>query len=349
MESKFQCLQDTTSKFCQLSGADKILKECIYRSLTMAHSKHYLDDRPELPVQAGVEISGKFEPDDDWIKAAPEELQIEAMRCWFYDRYEDPANETPYSSEEGGYIFVWGGPYDPNEVIQERFSDCVDYEVMEKLIDDLYAEVGDMWAPIEHDYYEDLSMLVLHRTDPFKMLTDRLTQIEAILTVTGNPQSIQLTTQLAHGAVITAMEAYLWDTVAYWVDNDESTLRNIVTTNRDFQAKTLQLSTIFERIEGLKAEVELYLQELVWHRLDKIKPLIASGLKIDVPDIGDLMREVLVRHDIVHRGGRNKDGEPIEISIANVRGVAEMVKAFANSIEAELVLRYPISAMEDDI
>lgn len=137
------------------------------------------------------------------------------------------------------------------------------------------------------------------------------------------------------------------DLVAYWVANDDNTLRNLVATNRDFQAKTLQLSTIFERVEGLKAEVKLYLQELVWHRLDKIKPLIASGLKIDVPDIGELMKEVLVRHDIVHRGGRTKDGESIEVSIDNVRGVAEMVRAFANAIEAELVLRYPASIAED--
>ena len=179
------------------------------------------------------------------------------------------------------------------------------------------------------------------------MLTERLTQIESILTLTGNPQSIQLTTQLAHGALIIAMEAYLWDTVAYWVANDEDTLRNLVATNKDFQIKTLQLSKIFERVEGLKAEVELYLQDLVWHRLDKIKPLIASGLKISVPDIDNLMREVLVRHDIIHRGGRTKDGEPIEVSIDNVRGVAGMVQVFADAIEAELALRYPASVSED--
>jgi|TARA_B110000902_G_scaffold253916_1_gene317161 hypothetical protein len=313
----------------------------------MGHNDHYSDDRPELPPQAGNDISGKFEPDDGWFKSVPEELQIEAMRRWFYDRYEDPQNKTPYSSEEGCYIFVWGGPYDPNEVIQDRFSVCVDYGVMEKLIQELHQETGYEWAPIEHDYYEDLSMLVLDRTDPFKMLTERLTQIESILTLTGNPQSIQLTTQLAHGALIIAMEAYLWDTVAYWVANDEDTLRNLVATNKDFQIKTLQLSKIFERVEGLKAEVELYLQDLVWHRLDKIKPLIASGLKISVPDIDNLMREVLVRHDIIHRGGRTKDGEPIEVSIDNVRGVAGMVQVFADAIEAELALRYPASVSED--
>ena len=307
----------------------------------MGHDGHYSDDRPELPPESGDDISGKFEPNDDWIKSAPKELQVEAMRRWFCDRYEDPANETPYSSEEGGYIFVWGGPYDPNDVIQQQFGGLVEYEVMEVLIDDLYSEVGDMWAPIEHDYYEDLSMFVLHRTDPFQMLSERLVQIEAILTVTGNAQSIQLTTQLAHGAAITALEAYLWDTVAYWVTKDENTLRNLVATNKDFQAKTLQLSTIFERIDGLKKEVEEYLQDLVWHRLDKIKPLIASGLKINVPDIADLMREVLIRHDIVHRGGRTKEGNPVNVNEVDVRRVVDMVRIFAGVIEAELIVRFP--------
>lgn len=102
------------------------------------------------------------------------------MRRWFCGRYEDPANVTPYSSEEGGYIFVWGGPYDPNDVIKQQFGGLVEYEVMKVLIDDLYSEVGDMWAPIEHDYYEVLSMFVLHRTDPFQMLSERLVQTEAI-------------------------------------------------------------------------------------------------------------------------------------------------------------------------
>ena len=51
--------------------------------------------------------------------------------------------------------------------------------------------------------------------------------------------------------------------------------------------------------DGLDAEVRSYLQELVWHRLDKIKPIIAGSLDIDVPDIEDLLKAVVVRHDIV--------------------------------------------------
>lgn len=312
----------------------------------MGHNDH-LDDRPVLPPEAGNADTRPFDPDDEWVKSAPRELQIEAMRRWFRSRYEDPANATPYNGREGGYLFIHGGPYDPDEAIQERFGHVVEYEVMEELIQDLYEEVGDEWAPIDHegmDYSYELSMLVVHRSDPHRMLSERLTQIEAVLTVTGTPQVTQLSTQLAHGAVITALEVYLWDTVTYWAANDEEALRTLVETNKDFQAKTLQLSGIFERLDGLKDEVQVYLQDLVWHRLDKVKPMMEKGLKIKIPEIEDLMREVLIRHDIVHRGGRTKEGEPVVVSADDVRRAVKTVRTFADAIEQSLERRFPASS-----
>lgn len=303
----------------------------------------------EIPEDAGRGVP--FDPWDDWIEDAPRELQVAAMRAWFLGRYENPANQTPYSSDEGDYVFVNGGPYDPADVVQARFGDVVEFEVMDGLIKDLWSEVGTKWAPIEHegfDYDEALSMQVVDRTDPMRMLSDRLSQIEGVLTLTGNVQSFQLAIQLAHGAAITALEAYLWDTVSYWVANDEKTLRTMVATNKDFQSQTLPLSAIFDRLEGMKHEVDSYLKDLVWHRLDKVKPLIFNGMDVVVPDIGNLMKEVLIRHDIVHRGGRTKDGEPIVLSSNDVRRAVNEVRAFSESLEEGLQRRYQADEYWDD-
>ncbi|MGV8990648.1 MAG: hypothetical protein ACOH1Q_04500 [Thiobacillus sp.] len=315
----------------------------------MGHNDNLDKDRPELPSDAGDATVSKFEPNDEWLRSAQSSLQVEAMRRWFYSHYEDPAIQTPYISSEGGYIFVWGGPYDPNDVIQDRFGSVVEYKVMEELIHDLWDEVGDEWASVDHevDEYDDaLSMLIVDRTDPYRMLTDRLTQIKEVLTVTGTPQAIQLTTQLAHGAAITALESYLWDTVGYWVANDSETLRSFVATNKDFQAQNLKLANIFERLDGIKAEVETYLRDLVWHRLDKVKPMVEHAIKINFPEINDLMREVLVRHDIVHRGSRNKDGESVTVTATEVGDLVTSVGAFALAIEGELERRFPLPFVE---
>lgn len=311
----------------------------------MGHNDNFDDARPELPAEAGDVETSRFDPVDTWLESAPSHLQIEAMRRWFYARYEDPAIQTPYVSSEGGYMFVWGGPYDPNDVIQERFGHVVEYKIMEKLIHDLWNECGDEWAPVDHEgveYDDELSMVVTDRSDPYRMLADRLTQINEVLTVTGTPQAIQLAIQLAHSATITALEAYLWDTVAFWVANDEDTLRTLVATNKDFQKESMQLAKIFERLDGIQNEVETYLRDLVWHRLDKVKPMMELGLKINVPEIGDLMRQVLVRHDIAHRGGRNKDGAPVTVTAYEVTNLVGAVDVFALSIERELEGRFPL-------
>lgn len=311
-----------------------------------------LDDyRVDLPPEAGNVGDHLFDPDDEWIKGAQEEHQIEAMRQWFYARYEDPANQTPYSSEEGGYMFIWGGPYDPNDVIQERFSEVVEFEVMEKLIRDLWINVGDEWAPIEHegeDYYEELSFLVVSREDPLKFLQDRLEQIDAVLEVKCSPFTSDLIHQMAHSSLIAALEAYLADTVTFWVRHDKAALRRFISRNKDFRLRTLTLDQMFERLDAIDDEVKRYLQDMIWHRLDKIRPMMQAGLDIVVPDIGDMMTEVVIRHDIVHRAGRTRDGGVVSVSVEGVRRVREMVHTFAHAIDEELKRRFPPS-VEDSL
>ncbi|MBU2731408.1 hypothetical protein [Acidithiobacillus ferridurans] len=301
----------------------------------------------QLPPEAGGFNSGPFEPDDDWLASAPEELQIAAMRRWFLDRYEDPANETPWDGEDKEYVFVWGGPYDPDDEIQSRFSGIVEFDTMRELIEELWCEVGDKWAPIKHegvDYDEYVSHLfVIDRSDPNRFLEERIAEIFAVLeaAVLAGANN-RLLHQMAHSSLIAALEAYLADTVSYWVEKDKRALRRFVSTNKEFQARLLTIAEIFERIENLTGEVKTYLADFIWHRLDKVKPMLASGLEIQVPEIGDLMKEIIVRHDIVHRAGRKADGTLVELSPKDLSRVRDAIQQFSKGIEEELVRRFPV-------
>ncbi|MCK9711802.1 hypothetical protein LT706_09695 [Pseudomonas syringae pv. syringae] len=301
------------------------------------------DDRPELPPEAGNQDAREFDPDDQWLQKAPKALQIEAMRHWFYERFENPANSTPYDGRQGGYHFICGGPYDPSDEIQERFSDVVTYEVMEELINELVQECGDEWAGVNHgDWgYDDIySLLPDNRTDPLKMLIERLNKIEETLTGPATAQDFVI--QLLHSATITALEAYLWDTTAFWVTQNDEVLRSFVKGNEDFAGEKLKLSDIFTAMEGLEKKVIEYLQTFIWHRLDKTKPLLEKTLGIKFPDIAPFMPEIVIRHDIVHRGGRNKEGYPVNVSSSDVKRVADLVKSFADTLDAELLKAFPV-------
>ncbi len=300
----------------------------------------------QLPSKTGESDSAPSEPDDSLLASAPKEVQIVAMRRWFLDRYENPDIQTPWDSEKKVYVFVWGGPYDPNDEIQERFGDIVDFDTMRELIEELWLEAGDEWAPIERegvDYDDYISkLIVIDRNDPYRFLKERIAGIFAILAAANlDKNNTRLLHQMAHSSLVAALEAYLANSVSYWIEKEEKALRQFVTTNKDLQKRQLTLSDIFKRLDGITAEVKTYLADFVWHRLDKVKPMLVSGLEIEVPDISDLMKEVLVRHDIVHRAGRKADGNLVELSTDDLLRLEEAISKFSKGIEDELVRRFP--------
>lgn len=84
------------------------------------------------------------EPDD-----ADQQEQIDKVVNWFFQHYEDPAVRTPYESAEGGYQYIWGGPYDAREVIYEGFSDLPEW-VVEAAVEQIERH-GTEWAPIPRE------------------------------------------------------------------------------------------------------------------------------------------------------------------------------------------------------
>ncbi|MGA1856962.1 hypothetical protein VH569_13345 [Azospirillum sp. 11R-A] len=78
------------------------------------------------------------------------EQKIEVMRSWFGQHYEDPAQRTPYESAEGGYQWIWGGPYDAREELESEFGGLAPQKLIEELVEELEQE-GTKWAPTPSD------------------------------------------------------------------------------------------------------------------------------------------------------------------------------------------------------
>jgi hypothetical protein len=69
---------------------------------------------------------------------------------------------------------------------------------------------------------------------------------------------------------------------------------------------------------------------------------MTDALGITFPAIGPLMKQILVRHDIVHRGGKTKDGKVVAIGGYELNGLRDSVTAFVSAIEDKLNERLPI-------
>jgi hypothetical protein len=108
-----------------------------------------------------------------------EARQIEVMRSWFYQNFSDPI-ELPYNSAEGGYQWIWGGPFDAREELESEFGGIVKQVALEELVSELEHENGE-WSGNPDDYVpddDDYLFLSGYDSSPKDMLDISLNQIE---------------------------------------------------------------------------------------------------------------------------------------------------------------------------
>lgn len=304
----------------------------------MGHNDHIEDCYPDLPEEAGVNTRSGFEPNNEWLSSAPPDLCHEAMRQWFLSRFWDPANDTPYNSREGGYLYIHGGPYEAEDELYGRFGDLLDDEIVRAVIDDVESDGIYEWAPIhtDPDYDEYFSVEVESEHSSYQQFLQRLSEIDSLNAAALDSEHKRLLRQLLYSHLIAALETYLSDTMSYWIKSDEAVFKRFVSHCSEFQKEKLSLSTIFNRLESLRDQVEQYIQKTVWHRLDRIMPLFSSSLDIERPEIKQLMEYIVMRHDIVHRGGRTKEGNHVEITPDKLSELRDCVAAFVEKIEREV-------------
>jgi hypothetical protein len=56
-------------------------------------------------------------------------VSTDQMIEWFLERYEDPAERTPYDSREGGYQYAGNGPHNARETLANNFPDATEADI----------------------------------------------------------------------------------------------------------------------------------------------------------------------------------------------------------------------------
>lgn len=81
--------------------------------------------------------------------------RIDRMKRWFLDRYEDPANMCPYDSKEGGYQYIYGGPYDAYEELESEFGSIYSDELIKSAVEELESTGPLEWSRIPDDNWTE--------------------------------------------------------------------------------------------------------------------------------------------------------------------------------------------------
>ncbi len=305
------------------------------------------DDLSNLPPEAmgnTFDVEGSFDPNDHWLRTAEEEHQLIAMRAWFHARYCDPAHETPYNGREGGYLFVDGGPYNPSEELQERFGGIVDDNLIEQVVDEMLNEVGDQWAPVRRDPPDDFDarfdLELVDADEPLRRVRKRLAECRQVLDLQGGAEAVALARRLVFGAVIGVLESFLWELSQHWIESSEEALRGCVTKLPAIRDEQIKLGDVFERHDSIRAHVKGHLQNTVWHRWEKVGAIYKIGLGITLPSVKVFDDALIKRHDIVHRSGRTKDGEEVDVTNTEIETLSRAVEQFAEEVSDSAKKRF---------
>lgn len=293
-----------------------------------------------LPPEAFAyppESNAPFEPDDRWLEDAEDWQKTTAMNEWFHARFCDPSIETPYNGREGGFLYVSGGPFHPQNELYKRFGGIVSDELINDLVDDLHNEVGEDWAPIRIDEREDefddrFEIPLLEASDPLARLEDRLYQVQIVLQNQGLSIARTFALKLVYSSLISSLEAFLWETAAYWVEKDPQAVRSFITKLPKLRDEKMDLGDIYERFDGLKKQVLGYLQNIVWHRWDQVVQAYQYGFDVRLPSVRIFDKALIKRHDIVHRSGHDKEGAETSITDTDVFDLSNEVRDFCRAV-----------------
>jgi hypothetical protein len=266
----------------------------------------------------------------------PPEEQRAYMRTWFFQKYEDPAERTPYESSEGGYIYIRGGPYDTHEELGSEFGDVVPEAVIEELVGELEYHCTE-WTSAEkpEDYDQGVVDDIAEITSFHANFQVAISDIHELLETTVSATAEKALRGLLYVSVITAMETYLSAAFISTVVPDPKLMRRFVEINPPFRERKIKLSDVFKQIERIEKLAKSELRDIVWHNLKRAQPLYKGTLEIAFPDsLESIYKAVSVRHDLVHRNGKTKEGEQINISKEATTELIDKVEQFVSEIDS---------------
>ena len=263
--------------------------------------------------------------------------QLEIMRDWFFNNYEDPVHSLPYESREGGYIWIYGGPYDAGQVLHDEFGELVSEEIIDRLAEELFDESPEWVEKIrlidDDDSLFDFGLVPTKYFDEYQQAMDSHRTLLCIVV----PQQ---TENRFYGMIfvnlIAMMEAYLSDAFIGEVLRSEGFMRKFVASTPEFHSRQIYLAQIYDSFDNIRGISEQYLGGVVWHRLDVVKNMYNDTLGVSFPDdLGAIFRAIKVRHALVHRNGKIQ-GEEVSITQRNVKDLAEKIEEFIKYIEEQI-------------
>lgn len=263
-------------------------------------------------------------------------------KCGFLIKATVPCSEPNYMAERNRDSYVETDDYVDCKHCGENYEVLITNSFGGA---DVSVDGGNIEVNFDGPYYdeEDRDDDMYWREEPseqLRILNSHLDSARDLLKIDVGQNNAFSFNVMIYGHVVAATEGFLSSVFIKTTTGSEELIRRLVETDPKFSEMKFSISQLFKERESIKDTVAVYLQNLIFHDLKKIKPMYKSVLGLDLGDIGWLFKAVSKRHDCVHRAGYDKDGKRISFDedelvklIQNVRVLCESIMATVTKLE----------------
>lgn len=196
--------------------------------------------------------------------------------------------------------------------------------IEQRILDVIDMQFSDDRNLSEHDVYITFRNSMLNAIK----LNDAQLQIDSVL-------QVQMTYML-YANIITSLETYLCDRFISLTHGSQANLRSFVENFKDYNQENFSLSELFIKYEEIESKAMESMKSVLYHNLPKVSGMYRDTFGIRFPIFADVYKSVLIRHDLVHRAGKTKDGNFHELNSESVKEVVKNCSDLVEQLEKEL-------------
>jgi hypothetical protein len=137
-------------------------------------------------------------------------------------------------------------------------------------------------------------------------------------------------------SVVTCLETYLSDAFINTALSNERYIKSFFCSFKDFKEQKFALNEIFNYVGKSEEIARTAMLEIIYHNLPKVRHIYKETLNINFPLINQLQKDISIRHDLVHRNGKNKKGDQVLVSKEIIEEFILRVESFVNEIDQQL-------------
>ncbi|MEB3883743.1 hypothetical protein [Lyngbya sp. CCY1209] len=191
---------------------------------------------------------------------------------------------------------------------------------------------------IEKDDIENAHLdAILSNTDYYSTFKDGIKSLKILLklSVPDTKAKKTLRKQIYVG-IIACLETYLADAFINTVLSNEVYLKSFFISFKDFKDRKVGMNELPDFADKVPEIAKKAMLEVIYHNLPKVSKMYEATLKIKFPNFSEIQKAILIRHDLVHRNGKNKEGDEIILDDRMVDDLIFKVEVFISELDRQL-------------